>query len=248
MAIWESIDQYTDGNDLVAPHPMRPGELQGSGNGVMYTAEYFIILNRSLKWSVYAQTSFLSRVSPCIDSNGLLNRYPLSQISHQEGPDDYYGVLSACKELGITSIPRQFMSAVNKYWGFLNNENPGKWTKNSFLIRQPALLACMVAAAYPSLKNPLHYLIRLAFFPFFLVTSLIISTSCMFTETDNSDSRRVAWHVIQATKSASLFCKLASLIWYKRLYEDYGPTGMKAVATIYYEPHGSHPFALYWID
>lgn len=255
MKIYEDvIAGYTDGNGLVTASPCsgpnRPG--QGSDNGPMYSSEALIMAKKLGVFDGDKDAIFLLLcIRACIDRNGLLHRVPVptpaGQSNRQEGPDDYLAVLNLCKHIEHTEIPRQFLGAVLEYFGFLNNESPGYFSKSSFLIRQPQLLAAMTSAAFPSLHNPAHWAVRIIAFPFFLIAAIVIATSCIGVEKGDTDSRRLSWHLLQTTKPVSLLCYLASKLWYKRLYRDYGPTGMKAVASIYYYPQGSHPFAKYWV-
>lgn len=242
----EILAQYIDGNNLVTPSPCPTASGQGSDNGVMYFSEYCIIL---LKTKQVIDT--LAPITQCIDSNGLLHRVPVptppGQSNRQEGPDDYLAVLNLCKLIGNTDVPRKFLLAVIKFLGFLNNEAPGTKTLRSFLIRQPQLLAAMVAAAFPSWINPLHIGIRILCFPLFFISAIIIATACINEDIMSTDPRRLSWHLLQTTRKVSLLCWLASKVWLNRLYHDYGPTGMKAVAAIYYNPPGAHPFAKYWV-
>lgn len=242
MALRDEIVPYVDGNGLVAPGLMGPNPGRGSDNGPMYTSEYYVMLYMLFQMNAQDILDFESKIGQCVDSNGLLNRAPAD--SDQEGPDDYYGVLNGCKTLGNTDIPRKFLKAVVKYLGFLNNNQPGKKTLSSFLVRQPQLLACMVAAAFPSWKNPLHFICRLLAFPFFLVAAVSVAISCIGVQTGDTDSRRLSWHVQNTTKGVSLMCWLASKIWLRRLYKDYS-NGMQGVAAIYY--HDNHPFQRYWV-
>lgn len=243
MALRDEIVPFIDGNNLVAPNLVPKGTIQGSDNGPMFTAEFYDILAKSGQLTDQDRADFAQRIGACIHSH-LLNRAPVDTAI--EGPDDYYGVLSASKILGNTDIPRSFLWAIVIYQGFLNNSNPGKWTLESFLIRQVQMLAAMVSAAFPSMWNPLHWVIRILAFPAYFYAACVIATSCWNVPTNDTDSRRLSWHLIQTTKSTSLLCYLASLIWYKRLHKDYGDNGMQAVAKVYYQD--SHPFQRYWVD
>lgn len=247
MSIRDEIESYIDGNGLVAPNLVDPGSGAASDNGPMFTSEYYIILAKSGLLTEADKQRFNILISQCIDKNDMLNRFPINQPSRQEGPDDYLGVLNACKHLGITDIPRKFLFTTLIHLGFLNNENEELFSLRSFLIRQPQLLATMFSAAFPSLFNPLHILLRLLGFPFYLIAALVIALSCINTDPYDTDSRRLSWHLLQITKGTSLLCKLASLLWYHRLHNDY-IDGMRSVATIYYHPQGQHPFSRYWID
>lgn len=242
MGLREEIVPFIDGNGLVAPNLTGPGI--GSDNGPMFTSEYYAILAKLGMLSENDKLDFAQKIGQCIDFRGLLNRVPVGQHDGQEGPDDYYGTLNGCKTLGNTDIPRKFLKAVVRYFGFLNNENPGKITADSFLIRQPQILACMIAAAYPSFRNPLHFLIRLLAFPVFFVAAGSIAISCIGADPGDADSRRLSWHLWQCTKPVSLMCWLAGKLWLRRLYKAY-PDGMKGVAAVYYQDN--HPFKRYWI-
>lgn len=251
MSLQQEISAaYTDGNLLVTPHPISRGVERGSDNGPMYTAEYFVMLKKLGETPWWLPMDFLCRINHCINS-GILGRVPTRQPQDQTGPDDYYGVLNACKALDLQKIPRDMLKAVFRNLGALNNVNPGQWTLQSFLIRQPQLLAAMIASAYPSLKHPGHWLVRLLALPLFAYAALVIAISCINTSKENADPRRLSWHLLQTTAPVSILCHLASLVWYKRLYEYYGPAGMKAVAAIYYQGQAdgtSHPFSRYWVD
>lgn len=246
--IWDAIvPKYIDGNRLVTPSAyVSGGNGQGSDNGPMYTSEFYFMLPNS---TIY-KSGFLSRIEPCIDPLGNLRRVPYPtpplQSNRQTGPDDYLGVLNASKALGITSIPRTFLKAVIKNLGSLNNESPGKWSWRGFLVRQPQLVAAMVFAAFPNRWNPVHMFMRTLAFPFSAYSAAVIALSCRGKDKSDTDSRRLSWHLVQIMKDNSLLCWFASKLWYNRLYHDYGPIGMRAVAAIYYSP--GHPFAEYWIN
>lgn len=247
MTIREAFQQYWDGNNLLAPAPVPSGTIKGSGNGIMYTSEFYIMLAKYLQLTDQDKIDFANKIEQCIRPEGMLCRVPIAQNSEQEGPDDLYGVLDACMALGNTTIPRKFLWCIIKYLGFLNNVNPGKWTASSFLIRQPQLFACIVAASFPSWKNPLHILIRTCAMPLFWFSALIIAISCMFTPTNSGDPRRLGWHLMQTLKPVSITCWLASRVFLWRLYRQYGPTGMEEVASQYYQPNGQNPYSEYWV-
>lgn len=245
MSIREEIKAYIDGNGLVAPNTVGPNVVQGSDNGPMYTSEYYVILKKSGLLTDQDKVDYANKIGSCINKN-LLNRVPTGQNDGQEGPDDYYGVLNACYQLGNTSIPQEFLKAVIEYKGSLDNVNPGSWQWGAVLIRQPQLLASLICASFPSLFNPFHWLVRLACFPFFVYSALVIAVSCIKTPVDQADPRRLAWHLIQVISNRSLLCKIASLLWYNRLRGGYGDAEMKGVASYYYQ--AGHPFIKYWVS
>lgn len=245
MSVREDIVPYIDTNNMVAPNkgPFQP--LKGSDNGPCYTGEFYSILAKSGILTEDDKLHFANIIGSCIDKRGVLNRVPIDKEDGQEAPDDYYGVLSACKELGNVDIPREFLKGMLKNAGFMNNVD-GTKTLKSFMLRQPQLVAAMVAGAFPSLTNPIELAIRTCFFPFFLVAAVVIAISCVRAPITDTDSRRLSWHLIQSVAPVSVMCKLASLIWYHRLYKDYPGTGMRGVAAKYYQP--GHPFITNWVD
>lgn len=246
MALRDEMIGYFDGNGLVAPHKADPKILKGSDNGTCFSAEYYVMLQKLGQLIPQDCADFQAKIDQCINSEGMLCRLPIGQDDGQEQVDDYYSTLNGCKQLGNTKIPRQYITALIKNFGFMDNVNPGSrsnWA--SFMPRQPQLLAAIVAAAFPSFSDPLHLFNRLLAMPLFLIAGLTIAFSCRGTDSNDADSRRLCWHLIQTVSPVSLMCFLASKIWYKRLYSTYGSDGMKAVAAKYYEPN--HPFIKYWV-
>lgn len=245
MSIKEEILPYVDGNNLVSPTILLyPGQVNVTNNGVMYTSEYTVLLSNLGVLEDSSIEEFIETISHCLTPEGILKRNP-DGSGGQEGPDDYYGLMNACIHTKVVKIPRMILSAINKYKGCLNNVDPNKWTFQSFLIRQPQLIACIVAAAYPSLKNPLHWLIRLALTPAFLISACIIALSGLESPTGELDNRRLTWHLVSTLTRVSLACNLAAILWRRRLCKDYGVTGMKEVMTRYLE--FGHPIAKYWV-
>lgn len=129
--------------------------------------------------------------------------------------DDYYGVYAALV---------QYCSMVGKF------ELPYR------LWRQPQLLAASLCA---------NKSVKFYHFPLFFIAALVIATSCINVPTNDSDSRRLCWSLIQAVSPFSWLCRLAAKIWTIRLYKHY-PNGMRDVMTTYFGPN--HPIAKYWRD
>ena len=246
MSLMSEIVPYLDRNGMVCPKLADPNAPYGSGNGVMYTSELYTLANMRGELAEDDKKRFFSIIQRCITFHGALNRTPVELNHDQEGPDDYYGLLNACMNLGNTEIPRTFLKCVIMNMGALNNEHPSKWTARSFLIRQPQLLLSMLVAAFPSRVNPLHYAIRILLLPLFVFSALLIATNGMFVDPKEVDTRRLGWHLAKTLSPVSLLCKIASAIRAKMIEVDYGPEGMKVVASRYYEEN--HPFARYWVE
>ena len=250
MGIREDFKNYIDGNNLNTPAPGTwiAGQ-SGSDNGPLFTSIYYILLSKNGQLTDQDKVDYANKIDQCIGSD-LLNRVPVGQNDGLEGPDDLYGVLSGCIELDNTDIPRKLLWGCIKYRGSLYNTDPGKWQWQAFLIRQPALLTAMISAAFPSLKNPLHWFARLLSFPLFIFSAFVIAFSNMFEDISDTDTRQLTWTLQNNLKKTSLWCWLASKIWVWRLKKYYGSSLMKAVAGIYYSPNGldQNPYSKYWID
>lgn len=245
MALRDEIVPYVDGNQLVAPALVTPGTQKASDNGPMFTSEWYAMLKKSGCLVSQDFADFQERIGQCVNPQGMLCRVPVGQDDGQEQVDDYYGTLNGCKQMGNTTIPRQYLVAMIKNLGFMDNVNPGSHSNwKSFMLRQPQLVGAMIAAAFPSWWNPLHILIRMLFSPFLYVAALTLLISCINAPASDTDARRLSWHLMQTTKGVSLMCWLASKVWLSRLYKDF-PDGMIGVAKLYYQ--AGHPFAKYWI-
>lgn len=239
---------YIDGNGLLTPAPgkWQPGQ-SGSDNGLLFTSIYYILLNKNSQLTDQDKIDYANKINQSIGSD-LLNRVPVGQNSSLESVDDYYGVLSACIELGNTDIPIKLIWGCIKYKGSFYNTDPGKWQWQTFLIRQPGLLTAMISSAFPSLVNPLHWLIRLLFLPLFIITAFIITFSNMSENMSDTDTRQLTWTLQNNLKKTSLLCWLASKVWLWRLNKYYGAALMSAVAAIYYSPKGlgQNPYSKWW--
>jgi hypothetical protein len=237
--------EYFDGNAMLTPAPCTPIPGKFGCDNNMFTSEYYIFLKKNGQLTDQDKLDYATKMNACI-SNNLLSRVPIGQNDGQEGPDDLVAIANGCRELGNTAIPRTLLWGMIRYLGFLNNVNPGTFTEDSFLARQPQLIAAMINAAFPSMWNPLHYLVRHWAFFFYLVAAVTIFISCINDPTSDTDGRRLSWHLMNNMKKNSLMCWIASYFWTKRLYKDY-PKGMSDVAAIYYHPQPDNPYAKYWI-
>lgn len=248
MGIRDDFKNYVDGNSLNTPAPCMPIPGTFGSDNNMFTSEFYIMLKKNGELTEQDKLDYAQKINQCIGSD-LLNRVPVGQNDGLQGPDDYYATLNGCIELGNTDIPRKLLWGCIKNKGAMNNVSPGVWSWQSFLIRQPQLLTAMISASFPSLINPIHWLVRLKTIPLFLYSALVIAVSCTSTPLDQADPRRLAWHLQNNLKKVSLSCYLASLIWMWRLKKNY-PNGMKDVAGIYYFPKGlaQNPYSKWWIS
>jgi hypothetical protein len=239
----EILAKYVDGNGLVSPLPVgNPPMKRASDNGILFTSEFYSLLLLRGESSAYDAATFLIRQASCVQAPGLLCRAPGD--TGQEGPDDYYGVFCTNRLYNLTAFPTAVIDRLWANWGFLNNLNPdsirstdGTINWDAFLIRQIPL----VCAAYSAAR-----LSRWYHFPFYVLTAIIITFSNITDPLTDSNDRLLVWNLIHTVKDDSLWCKLASKIWTYRLLKNYGVTGIRAVATLYFGPN--HPFSSYFIN
>lgn len=238
MSLKQDIIPYIDTNGLIGP-----AKGQGSNNGIMYLSEYIIMLIRRAEAIDQDIDDFFAKVESCMLKPGLLMRSP-QNAGGQEGPDDYYALAAALDEIAA-KFPNSVDATNNriaysiclyaiKHLGCLNNEFPNTFQWSSFLVRQPELDAVMLWAA----KLPVGPILR-------LYTAISILFAAKDTPVNDTDPRRLSWLVVQVASRHSWLCRMASKVWYRRLYRDY-PSGMRGVAAVYFE--AGHPFSTYYID
>lgn len=222
MAILPDLDiifqPYKDGNGLYAPAPVPPGVMRGSDNGPLFTSEVMLIRFEHVLATAEDIDEYDNVIKTCVDSNGNLHRAPGDTT--EDAPDDYYGVAAAYSQLHMKSNIKLPFS----------------------LWRQPQLLFAIMASN--------QTLSRWKFWqwPLAIYSALVVLTSCIGTDSSNTDARILAWLLIKATSDHSILVKLASNIWFNRLYATY-PNGMNDVAGIYFQPQGTgnNPYSIYWV-
>lgn len=235
MGLREEIEKdYLDGYGLVSPAKVAEGTEAASGNGPMYTGEYYLQLSIRRELQSRDWYEFQTKIQRCCIRPGLLARTPNNP--DQEGPDDYYGVLAACSVLGMRTLGYSFWHHGRGTWGVFNNHEPGHFSWSAFLWRQPALIyLSQCAAVERTLLTPLWS----------FLTALSIIYAAFFSKKDDWDQWRITWLLVKGTEKRSSLCFWASEFWFKRLFKAH-PGGMREVAKGYYET--GHPFGRYWID
>lgn len=231
MTLRNDLTPYTDEDGLVMPALNTP-----STNGVMYTSEALIALIRNGEATSLDANNYIAKMSSCTPIPGLLQRSPQNS-GGQEGPDDYYGLATAVDELEhYKDIAKAVVLYAAKHLGSLDNINPGRWQWSAFLVRQPLLDACMLWAAGDFVGPVLR-----------TITALTILYNAIFpAPTNDTTSWRLQWLQVQVARRHSLSSRLASILWYKRLYGVWGPSGMRAVNSVYFQP--THPLAIWAVD
>lgn len=217
MGIRDEFKPYQDYLGIVAPSPCDPTK-RGSDNGGVFTSEFYIMLAYNNELTEGDNDSFIKLVNAFVQ-DGYLRRFP-GDLTITE-TDDHHGILAAAKVLGVSDkIPH--IKIPFKLW------------------RMPQLFYLRDCHKYKWWKFWM--------WPTLLWTLGVIKFSCpKSTPLNDQDARRLSWLLIQGVSGTSSLLDEVIKDWYIRLYEDYGPTGMKAVAASYYLPVGNNPFAKNWV-
>lgn len=238
MYLREEIKPFIDGNGLVMPNIYTGEYLRGSDNGVMFTSEYYILLNDNNQLDDLDKSVYKTVIESCSVEPGLVARAPGVQ---QGGPppDDLYAIAAASKTLNLPEIAKAIVDYGDKHHWVFNADRPGNphWGSGydfeAWLGRQIPLVCALRAAAGLSLPGWLR-----------LATAAVIATSCAGVKKEDTDARRLAFHLVRAVEGSGGILDWACNIWWSRLRRDYGDEGMRGVALLYYQ--GNHPFKRFW--
>lgn len=238
MSLRNEIKLFIDGNGLVTPNVYTGEYKRGSDNGVMFTSEYYIHLKDNKELDELDLSNYEAVIKSCSVEPGLIARAPGDK---QGGPppDDLYAIAAASKTLGMPSIAKSIVDYGERNNWVFNADRPGNphWGDGrdfeAWLGRQPSLVCALKAAAGSPLPGWLK-----------LVTAAIIATSCAGVKKDDSDARRLAFHLVRAVEGSGGILDWACNVWWNRLRRDYGDEGMRGVALLYYQ--GDHPYRRYW--
>lgn len=247
---YRTLSGLIDAHTLPVPTPLDWGD-----NGTMFFGESVCIASKlegadgpSLPLDV------IKTYHPYFIVPGLLRRR--QNDTDIDGPDNMLGVLAASKVTGVTQYARDIFWYGIKHFGFFNQPNPGspfypgthKIDGEAFLWRQLQLIAATISAAR------FNRLVKILFFPLYFYTALVILYAGLVraAPSQDLDSRRLAWLLIQCVGDDSILCWLASKVWYHGLRKDYPLStwgqSMRGVASYFYQQDPKHPFITYWMD
>lgn len=140
----------------------------GTGNGLMYTAEYLYWLSYAKPFGYQDEFKRIKRLyESCWVPNGGFKRAPSGHYSkHLNQNDDYFGIALASKILKADFSAR-CLDVMRRNHGALNNVKPGEWTFKSWIGRMPQVTVTLQLSAgeRPSMWG-------LAFWLLWLFTSL----------------------------------------------------------------------------
>lgn len=239
--LYDEIKQYIDKNGLVCPNPVEPDVIRGSDNGTAFTSEYYCMLVDNNQLLDSDPLAWETVIRSCMRTPGLTVRAPGDLVI--DAPDNIVAILGAAKRLNVPSVAKDMLSYGIRHLGVYDPQPEGTpWNWSAFQFRQVQLVFAMLCAS-----NTYKWY-KFWYWPLALYTALVILVSCYKTPTEDTDSRRLCWSLINATTKDSLLCRLVSVVWWKRLRKDYGDEGYRAVCSIYYKPNGEHPFAKYAVN
>lgn len=246
MGYKEDIKTYRDVNGYVCPAPTDPTKGRQCDNSTMFTSESAIIEQKLSISTEEDKNDWQRLINMSTVVSGLTVRYP--KDTSTDAPDNLYAILAASEVLGRPEVAKSILDYGKRNFGFYTTDNPnhiknavGKVDWANFQWRQLQMLFAMYTAS-DTYKWYKFWLWPLNFYTF-----LCILTANSKPTPGQADPWRLSWLLIQSTMNKSTLCKLASKVWFKRLYVSY-PNGMKGVAAIYYSPKPNNPFSEYWVD
>ena len=125
MTIRDDFFFYYDCYNLMSPHPILLRSAPGSGNGTMYLSEYMIMLSKLKEINATDRAAYLYTITRCTTEEPYTNRVPISAGLKARGSRRLLGgVLNACREIGIRSIPKRFLSALVRHGRMAKQHRP----------------------------------------------------------------------------------------------------------------------------
>lgn len=233
----EIAGKYLDADGLVNPSPINPTDKGKTGNGLLYTSIYYMLLKRRGDLTKEDVDSFTKTVNRCMvityggwPMAGLLLRSPTK--ADLESADDYYGVCAATKSLDLVGAFYQYGLCTNYglfRWNY-NNQKPDTFTLQTWFGRFPWLPAHIqwCAGVKPNILRRLAWAFKIALDSF----------------SSSPEARIKGWLMISATGD----CRLSSwavMRWRQGLANRF-PNGMRDVMAEYFGDY--HPLSIYWVD
>lgn len=259
MALQDDIRAYLDADGLVAQRPTIPGQRNASGNGVLYTALYFICLAVREEAGLIDRGQFLDLTDILWKREdgrslfGLLVRGPAHP--DQQAMDDYTGWVAAAAMLVCPAVPRAILRYGETAWVrgllpwpvrfFYSNVSPGSarhldgrknW--NAWLGRYPQFVPLLRMASGVN-----GFLGR-------LLWSLSLAYSSLTLRPEDQDGWILSYLHVRVA-NLRLGTRLATRLFQARLKRVH-PTGVREPlknalhAADDPEPAGSHPVYLAW--
>lgn len=212
---------YRDADGLVSPRPTTPGQRNASGNGILYTSEYYIALHlKGLVTTADREEAF--RVFGACEMQISPGRFMRTPIHRDECSFDDYVGLAACSHLLGLPFARRLV-AYGKAHG---------WTWHSWFGRQPQFVAHLLWAAgdKPALWRRVWWMLTVLY--------------SAFRPKHDQDARILTWLlVLVAEKHQGWVGRTICKLWRKRLYKDF-PGGVGQVLGEYFG-NPAHPLSIH---
>jgi hypothetical protein len=223
----ERIVDYRDDDGLVVPakpasRPPYPW-YNGSGNGLLYTAEYYLTLHFHGALTEEDKKEWQAIVMACTVPGypGLFRRGP--HHGDQQAMDDYTMLLALDSFTG-RDISRAILwhgrTKPAKVWGwfpvfwFFNNVEPGsayfsdgRFNWNAWLGRYPAFRAHVMFAAGME-PGKIHE----------WLWALTVLWAALTTKKDDNDGWKFTWALVVTMDGKSSICRKAATLWARKLY------------------------------
>lgn len=210
QTVLEAYAHYLDPNGLVSSSSS--GVLNAapiSGNNIRFTCEYMKLLPPGSAEYYRVGKALID----CQVELGLLARDKNNSLG-QQSFDDTICALSVSKG---AAFPKNFVIYGKKHWWCFNNLNPGKWSWDAFLGRNPALIAQAYEAAGKG--N--------------LLTKAIIALAGIFAAFSTSqDGKMLSYMMLDTLPPNSL--RWIKMLWNYKLKKQYGDGMLGAVLHAYH--------------
>ncbi len=234
MTLKEYIKNYMDSDNLVALNPTVPGQVNASGNGLLYTSLYYMCLSLRNELDESDHFDFDYLIRTCEREPGLLMRGP--HHGDQEGPDDYLGVTAASLLLSLPNIPAKIVAYGNHRYIY-NNVQPGtyyhpdgRFNWSAMFWRMPQVIAHFhhTNRSKPTLFHRIYWAL-----------AVMYSTK---EPASNQDAWMLSYLLVSAHDDRSWICRQVFKLWNKKRKAK----GI-AVKDIVMRVMGPmHPVTLYW--
>lgn len=242
VEFWKEIKKlWTDQDGIVLPKLDTPNPSE-TGNSV-YTWIFYYLWNNLPKGTFhdmegrYVYRQFAEKIQ-VVGYPGLLNRTPYKGQNDRNAHDDYVSYCLASKNLcGGIQAKQVVQHGIRRKFFWLrwhyNNQNPGKFIRNSWFGRMPWIPAHMMICAgiRINLYRRVAWAAKIAYNGIFKGKG---ATSWFLT-----------WCMVRANDKPSWLCKKAIKLWHKGLVRNY-PQGMNDVFKEHMEedhPFNSYPFS-----
>lgn len=254
----DQFAQYIDRDGLVQPMAYPPN-FNASGNGLLYTAEMYIILARTHVLNAHDLKKFESIIMSCEVERGLLKRSPTH--GDQEGPDDYIGVTAASYILNRTSdnmsgmwrndiaqrileygerVKVEYPPCLSFNYVY-NNVKPGtskhpdgRTNWSALFARMPQVVAHLKLAAKQQPST----------IEMFVWQQSVMG--CHDKPKNDQTARILSWLMVMTGHGQNDTCDRTTAEWYRRLKSQF-PGGMRQVVAEYFQ-NPDHPLAKHWVD